>query len=330
MSTQRTSEAVDWFMCLTEPDVSERELSRWIQWCADAENLREFERVRATWRGFGELGPAAVALLETSLPSVQESISATLADRPRQHWPPWSAAMAAMLLVAVVIFAWRPHSLGLDDRAQIVARDRIKTTSLPDGSILTLAPKTNVTIDFSGHDRAISFAHGEAHFEVQPDKERPFVVQTAGVNVTAVGTAFDVRSEGEQVTVTVYEGVVEVASAGRSPERVAAGERMLIDASKHIANVKPADVTRGAGWREGRLEYFGAPLSTVVADISRYSNTPVEIGDPQLAQLSYTGSVFTHAIDDWLGALESAFPVRVITTRDDRVVLLSSGEQPHD
>lgn len=325
MSKQRTSEAVDWFMRLSETSVSDRELSNWIQWCAEPENLREFEKVRATWRGFGQIAPAASALLENSH-RMEEVTPST--SRGRRSLPAWSAAIAAMLLVAIGAVAWRTDPFAPADRAEIVARDEIKTTTLPDGSLLTLAPNTNVTVDFTGLDRAVAMPSGEAHFTVHPDKERPFIVETAGVKVKAVGTAFDVRSEAGRVTVTVYEGAVDVAAQGAAPERVAAGQRMLFDASSHLASIKPMDVARGASWREGRLEYFGAPLSAVVADISRYSGTSIEIGDPQLAELSYTGSVFTHAIDDWLAAIQSAFPVRVITTRDEHVVLLSSAPPP--
>ena len=75
-------------------------------------------------------------------------------------------------------------------------------------------------------------------------------------------------------------------------------------------------------WRDGRLEYYGEPLSSVVADVSRYSNQPIELGDLQLAQLTFTGTVFTESVDDWLNAIQATFPIRAVTTDDHRVLLL--------
>ena len=75
-------------------------------------------------------------------------------------------------------------------------------------------------------------------------------------------------------------------------------------------------------WRDGRLEYYGEPLSSVVADVSRYSSQPIELVDPQLAQLTFTGTVFTESVDDWLNAIQATFPIRVVTTDDHRVLLM--------
>jgi transmembrane sensor len=104
--------------------------------------------------------------------------------------------------------------------------------------------------------------------------------------------------------------------------RVSAGYQISYDASTNAARIAAVDAQRMLAWREGRLEYFSEPLGSVVADVSRYSARPIEIGDPQLANLTFTGTVFTASIDDWLGAVESSFPVRVVTTRDNHVLLL--------
>lgn len=329
MNKQRTSEAIDWFMRLAESDVSEQELSQWIQWCTHRENLEEFQKVRTTWRGFGQIGPAATELLEAAAAGHAPVTATPVLPAKRGTARKLIAlAAAAVALIAVSTIVLLTVSSGVSERGEIVAHETIETRPLPDGSILTLAPRTSIELDFTGIERALIFERGEAHFKVQPDKIKPFVVQTAGVKVVAVGTAFDVRSEAQRVTVTVQEGIVEVTAPGAEPLRLAAGERAVIDPQGQVATTEKIDVTRAAGWHEGRLEYFAAPLSTVVNDISRYSSTVIEIGDPQLENLSYTGSVFTHAIDDWLAAVEASFPVRVLTTRDEQVVLFPRQREP--
>jgi len=146
--------------------------------------------------------------------------------------------------------------------------------------------------------------------------------------VTAVGTIFDGRSEANRVVVTVQEGVVEVSPAAGedllSPERwrVSAGNQLAYNENLRGAQIRAIDPGRSMAWREGRLEYFGEPLSAVVADISRYSNQPLEIRDPELAQLTFTGTVFTESIDDWLSAIQTTFPIRVVMSDDHRVLLV--------
>jgi transmembrane sensor len=54
---------------------------------------------------------------------------------------------------------------------------------------------------------------GEAHFFVEKDPQRPFVVNAAGIDVRAVGTAFNVRIDPAAVEVLVTEGRVRVDPA---------------------------------------------------------------------------------------------------------------------
>ena len=78
-------------------------------------------------------------------------------------------------------------------------------------------------------------------------------------------------------------------------------------------------------WHTGRLEYVSTPLSVVVSDVSRYSGRVVEISDPALLALNYTGVVLTGAIDDWLAALQATFPIRLEQGSGGRSLLRGRG-----
>jgi transmembrane sensor len=327
----RTVQAVDWFLRVGAEDVSERELTEWIEWCGDVDNLHEFQHVRNTWAGFDQLRPQATALLDALLcePAVlEESVSLARATDGRRRWAP--ITLAASLIAIAIAGAWYAYDAGLFIRNQqlVVGRDRERSAVLPDGSTLMLAPKTNIAVNFGGAVRNLDLSHGQAYFKVRPNKAKPFVVTADGVKVTAVGTAFDVRSELNRVVVTVQEGVVEVTPASdvdaMSPERwrVSAGNQLAYNESPRSAQIRAVDPDRAMAWRDGRLEYYGEPLSSVVADVSRYSNRPIELGDPQLAQLTFTGTVFTESVDDWLSAIQTTFPIRAVITDDHRVLLL--------
>jgi transmembrane sensor len=331
VSLARAAQAVDWFVRVGAEDVSERELAEWIEWCGDVDNLHEFQNVRNTWAGFDQLRPQAHSLLETLMSEqaeVQESASQLRVLASRRRWPQF--ALAAALGAMAISAAWYAYDTGLFVRNQeiVVAHAADRSTVLPDGSTLTLAPKTNVTVDFGGVVRNLELSHGQAYFKVRSNKARPFVVAAGGLRVTAVGTSFDVRSELDRVVVTVQEGVVEVTPAvdadPASPERwrVSAGNQLAYNESPRSAQIRAVDPDRAMGWRDGRLEYYGEPLSSVVADVSRYSNQPIELSDPQLAQFTFTGTVFTESVDDWLSAIQATFPIRAVTTNDHRVLLV--------
>jgi transmembrane sensor len=342
VQTRRASEAAQWLLRLQDDNVSELDLSQWFEWCADPQNLREFQHMRRMWGGFAQLGVPADEMLE-ALGSAQEAqasllagddcnaASGRLAALPRSRRPiTWRPVAVAALVVITLFGAWYLYQSGTVPRTRraLALQTSNQSSILPDGSNLTLAPRTDVKIDFAGPRRNLVLSDGEAYFKVRSDKSRPFVVETEGVRITAVGTAFDIRGRRDRVVVTVEEGVVEVArTAGdgaADPDRwrVSAGHQISYDVATHAARILTVDTERALAWREGRLEYFSEPLGSVIADINRYATRPIEVGDPQLASLPFTGTVFTGSIDDWLAAVQSSFPVRVVLTQDDHVILL--------
>jgi transmembrane sensor len=306
----RADQAADWFLRLRE-EASEEELREWTQWCAaDPENLREYERIRATWRGLGQL----------QSPAERRGFLA-------QHRA--LAAVAACVVVgAASLLAWNAGLFVSDLQMLTTRQTSNQSATLPDGSTLTLAPRTQVAVDFSGAERSLDLSQGEAYFTVQPDRNKPFVVRTAGLQVIAVGTAFNVKSAPGHVVVTVTEGLVEAAN-GEESWRVAAGHQIDYDLERRSARIAAVDAQRELGWREGRLEYFDKPLATVIADANRYSERRIEIADPRLESLTYTGTIFTQALEDWLQAMESTFDIRV-EANDRRVLLHAHADALHD
>ena len=297
---RRIDEAADWFLRLRDDDVGEDELARWFQWCAHPENLKEFERISGVWRGLENprSGP---------LPRPERSLI-------RRAWgTPLSVACAAGLLMVIAVGTLVLPRLFSHPR-DFTARSTIHSDVLPDGSRVTLAPRSEVSVQISTTERTVAMATGEAFFRVHPDKHKPFTVTTSQVAVTAVGTAFDVRSESDRVTVTVQEGVVDVSPVGvtgRQRWRVTAGSQISYDLGSHTARISAVEADRLVAWHTGRLEYVATPLGVVVADVTRYSGRVVEIADPALLALTYTGVVLTGAIDDWLAALQTTFPIRL-------------------
>lgn len=326
---KRANEAAEWFLRLKDDQVSDDDLSHWLDWCAVPENLREFQRLRQTWSGFEQVGPAAAEMLETLLDTPRP---VTTRERVAGFGRSWLAAsaVAAMAVVAAGYVYFAKTTTAPIDARTLAGPAVIQSSMLPDGSTLTLAPNTQVDVDFGTGHRDLALSNGEAYFKVHPDKTKPFTVKAAGVRVTAVGTAFDVRARADRVVVTVQEGIVEVAredgaaggDAGRW--RVNAGYQISYNVSTRAARIASVDAGRALSWREGRLEYFSEPLEVVAADVSRYSSRPIEIRDQRIARLTFTGTVFTGSIDDWLAAVQETFPVRVVVGDNQSIVLVSS------
>jgi transmembrane sensor len=215
-------------------------------------------------------------------------------------------------------------------------RGEQQSTVLPDGSRIELGGLTGVAVTYTPQKRLIVADEGEVLFKVAHDPSRPFVVQAGPVRVTAIGTAFSVRREGETVSVVVAEGVVEVtpnpAWEGRSeavnshdlfsePVRAKAGQRVRISRQQPKPEVESVKSESPAAWHRGRLRFEDDPFSVVVASLNRYSPRQIVLTDPALVDLRFTGTIFDDRVDDWLQGVQVVFPVRVVQTDDQHVLI---------
>jgi len=301
----RIGEATRWLTELRDaPD--DATVNRWLRWCEQgAENVRAYQDAQRLWRQFDQVAG-----------DVQE---AQARRQPRYRRGVALGVAASLLAVLGAWYLMQPVSMV----RETVISGAGRTSILPDGSTLALGARSSVELSFSGQRRMLRLATGQAYFEVQPDSQRPFVVMAGGLEVTAIGTAFDVKRHADRVIVTVQEGVVSVAHAGgpgpgipphSSSWRVGAGYQFVYSATDATTTLSSVDTSAVLAWREGRLEYMRAPLAAVLADVSRYAGHPLQFADPAdpaLARLTFTGTVFTASIDEWITALPGALPVRV-------------------
>ncbi len=127
---------------------------------------------------------------------------------------------AAVLVGAALVFVFT-HTRTLPEQVQggsfIVQTDNSDRsfTQLPDGSRIWLNKGTKIEYNqqFGIGNRNV-LLNGEAYFEVAKNKKLAFVVKTKSIDVTAMGTSFNVNAydDGNEVTTTLYTGKVNVQS----------------------------------------------------------------------------------------------------------------------
>jgi transmembrane sensor len=354
-SEAQRKEAADWFVIIHAEDQPTSEtLQAWLRWLDQHKgNRAAFTAIAQAWHGT----PASAAL---PMPSAEELASDTYdgeqtvaewiaehaddtahLNRPGRQAEVRSprlrrwASLAAAILVAVAVgsimmMRYFGSQGSQSDVFSTKAGEQIEIT-LADGSRVWLGPKSLLRVDFTTMRRGIQLTAGEAFFSVRKNHERPFVVRSAGGDITAVGTAFNVRAVSDHVTVSVLEGVVTVAPTSllMAPQpdivRVASGQQLTFTARESIKSLKIASSPspgERARWRDGVLIYRDEPLRDVVMDVARYSQKRFEITGDATGELRYTGVVYQKAVDEWASALPESFPVNVVIQGDKTIISL--------
>lgn len=207
--------AAEWFFRKDRglTPAEERELSAWLQ--ADKRHAALFSEIEDTWNDLPAVKARVLASAgcQHGTRRSEGLIDAGGRTAPRRLgalvWLPAGLAFAAALALAYLGW-WRPaHYAG---RA-VTEVGGLRQLSLPDGSMVRLNTDSAVIANFSPSERRVRLERGEAHFTVAKDPDRPFIVMAGGIDVRAVGTAFNVRLLRDTVDVLVTDGKVAVAAA---------------------------------------------------------------------------------------------------------------------
>jgi len=201
------------------------------------------------------------------------------------------------------------------------------TVTLPDGSVVTLNTDTVLRVAFTDEARGVRLIRGQALFDVAHGKRTPFEVYAGDRVVTAVGTLFDVRLQGEAVKVALVEGRVRVrrrapaaAAAPRMEVSLSPGE-MLEARRAEPMHVRNVDVARETSWRSGMLVFDETPLGEAVAELNRYSRQRLVLEDAALAEFHVSGGFKTGDMDGFARTVAEILPVDRVTSSDGTIQL---------
>jgi transmembrane sensor len=216
----------------------------------------------------------------------------------------------------------RPASV----QTYVTAKGQHQRVALADGSVIDLDAETRLRVSFRGSERRVALAEGQAIFDVVHDAKRPFVVEAGGRLVRDVGTQFDVRARGGELTVTVARGRVEVTPDGSGEgvqgQDVLLGPGQRLDVAPSGApQLSTVDPQETFSWRSGRLVYRAQPLAEVVADLNRQFVEQTQIADPQLARLPITGVIVLDNPRAIMARLSLMLPIRTVPSEKGLLLL---------
>lgn len=216
-----------------------------------------------------------------------------------------AAATLAVLMIGGVV-SWTGRGV-IETR---VGEQRV--VQLADGSNVKLDTDTRIRVRFVREERRIELDRGQALFQVAHAEGQPFVVAVAGMEVTAVGTVFDVRRRGAVVGVTLVAGVVEVAAPDPAlpARRMAAGQQAEV--TRGGVETWAVDTAVETSWSTGRLIFTDVPLETAVSEVNRYLTARLEIDDPAIRRVAVSGVFRTGDRDAFVAASSDVLGLQAV------------------
>ncbi|UTW51106.1 FecR family protein [bacterium SCSIO 12827] len=302
------AQAVSWLTRLRERNADAADFQAWL--AADPRHDAAFAEAECLW---GRLELPTRKLTDTEI--------------GRTHTTRWQRPLHGLAAAAALMILLGAGLLCRDDIAIRLQSDYITSigvrapVDLADGSRITLNTDTAIAIDMTDNGRHVRLFRGEAWFDVAPDAARPFTVDTPMGTVRVTGTRFNLRIADSKADVSLTEGRVRltdrrlgdtlILTPGESAQLTAAG----------ISPPKPFDRTAVTAWLRGQFVFYDMPLSSVVAEINRYSPGRIVIAKDALRDLKVSGVFHTDDPGAALRAITDTLPLSATRITGYLVVL---------
>lgn len=165
--------------------------------------------------------------------------------------------------------------------------------TLPDNSVIWLNSESSLSYQkgFSDSVRYIEL-EGEAYFEVEPDTERPFIVETGGISTMALGTSFNIRNFPEEcsISISLLSGMVRVTDSQASNEVLLEPfEQVKIMKERRTLKMTKLETDHVSIWKDGIIHFKRSSFSNVIKTLQRSYDVVIDTVDYKTTDWSYTG-----------------------------------------
>lgn len=277
-------------------NLSDSEATRFLEFVhSDEQHRRRFEELSRLYAQ--SLIPRFEADKKIRYREVEQRIAASRRMLTPWRIPSWmrvaAALVAGIVLGAASLFVLRPDvDPGLCEvTAPAGTRSQIM---LPDSSLVWLNAGSKLIYagDFGRKSRQVRL-EGEGYFEVTRNAGCPFTVRTDVLDITVLGTSFNVQAYADARTVEVdlLKGSVEVAAADGRRLSLLPDQQARFDRASGLFESHPAVTTLTADWVNGRLSFINTPFPEILEKLQRHFNIRIEVRSEKAARESFSGSI---------------------------------------
>ena len=158
----------------------------------------------------------------------------------------------------------------------------ITHTILSDGTEVWINSGSTIIYDenFKASERIASLS-GEACFDVEKHRSKPFVVKTEHLNVRVLGTQLNIRAfnEEERSIVTLATGAVTIETKSGKSYEINPNQQLIYNNITSEVSIVNVDASNFMGWRSGSLLFDNATFEEIISDVERHYNISIIIDE---------------------------------------------------
>lgn len=197
------------------------------------------------------------------------------------------------------------------------------TVNLSDGSTVFLNSGSKLKFPkyFSSNSREVELS-GEAYFQIQPDKNRPFTVITGETVTLVTGTEFNIKYRDSNFNLVVSKGSVKSYRQNK-PEiafGLRPGDMISYNNQKGFSSPKKVQLSYYTAWRQNKLGFDNTSLEDVMKEVELRYNIKSVFTNNSHKTRTLTGIFTTENLNSVLSVISMTMDVN-IRRHEDKIVI---------
>lgn len=245
------------------------------QWLADDTHEDEKQQaLRSLWEQAAEQEMSGDLKKSMKRMKKNTGMSANSSSYTIGMWA-WRVAAVVLLAVSSVSLYLLNEQAGRSENLleRYVPTAALQQLTLPDGTKVMLNSHSMLLYpkEFTGKTRSV-YLVGEADFKVKPDKKHPFIVKACDMQVTALGTEFNVNAypESSELLTTLLEGSVKVEFNELSDEVILVpGQQLAYNKQTKQHSLQQPEIDDVTAWQRGELVFGNMTLGEIFTELER-------------------------------------------------------------
>ena len=229
----------------------------------------------------------------------------------RPVWPQIAAAVLVLALTTLGLY-YLTRSPAIEWVTVSVPLGESRKVQLPDRSIAWVNAGSSIRYPeaFSAQKREVELINGQVFFEVQKNSDQPFYVQAGTLEVSVLGTTFDVKSYADEhvASVEVRSGRVEVRlPESEQREILNPGKMAIIQKGNSTIEIKDKESEYIGTWMDGRIAFYNEPIPMVLNTLERKYGVSIETDRSEWLESTLTIKLDKQPLGDVLEVLKYIF-----------------------
>lgn len=234
-----------------------------------------------------ETGRRIFGVLESQM-QADQNIEIVQSGKTKRLLLRWISVAAVL---GMVLFAWQffVRREVVEPKMVLVPEKKIILIVLPDSSKVWLKAGSvfKYPKQFDGATRMVELVEGRAYFEIKHQDKHPFIVKTDKLNVTVLGTSFDVQAYQKEGMTKVSVVTGKVGITLKDDKKAAAvmllpkQEIVLHNIDQKLIKIPTREIAVNV-WCKSQLVFEQENLNNVFKVLEHKYNTKISVEDKAL------------------------------------------------